>query len=173
MVTFHDNVRDPTFPRALVFRLGGEYRECSLVEFSRRMGLYEAHETITHEFILFLRDATQVYADGVSGPEFWSNIATGVFNSGVSPESSIKSPIHRLIHHLITFSIHHKRHGDKVTKSNLFFLWCILQPGVCCNIPYFLARYLADYATSARPGSPICGGPVSYTHLTLPTRELV
>ena len=33
-VTFHENVQDPTFPQALVFRLGGEYRECGLVEFS-------------------------------------------------------------------------------------------------------------------------------------------
>ena len=123
------------------------------MEFSRGMGLYEAHD-----FVLFLRDAIRGYANGVSGPKFWSNIAAGVVNSGVSPESSIRSPIHSLIRRLITFSIHHKRNGDKVTKVNMFFLWCILQPDVCCNILYFLARYLAEYAMSARPRSPICVG---------------
>lgn len=47
---------------------------------------------------------------------------------------------------------------DKVTKLNLFFLWTILTPDVCCNIPYFLARYLADHAVSSRVRIPICGG---------------
>lgn len=43
-------------------------------------------------------------------------------------------------------------------KVNLFLLWTILQLGICCNIPYFLARYLAEHAVSSHPGSPICGG---------------
>ena len=29
---------------------------------------------------------------------------------------------------------------------------------MCCNIPYFLARFLAGSAASSLPGSPICGG---------------
>ena len=53
-MTFHENIQDPTYPQALVFCLGGEYRECSLVEFSWRMGLYEAHEAMTPEFVMFL-----------------------------------------------------------------------------------------------------------------------
>ena len=50
--------------------------------------------------------------------------------------------------------------GTMVTRlpSRTCFLWSILQPGVCCNIPYFLARYLSDYAVSSRLGIPICGG---------------
>lgn len=85
------------------------------------MGLYEAHETITLVFSAFLRGAVQEYSRDMSGYEFWSNIVVGNFNSGVSPESDIKSLICRLIHRIITFSIHHKKYGDKVTKINLFF----------------------------------------------------
>ena len=42
------------------------------------------------------------------------------------------------------------------SKKNVF-LWYILQPGVCCNIPYFLTRFLDGSAISSRLGSPICG----------------
>lgn len=108
-MVFHENVQDPTFPQALVFRLGGEYGERSLVEFLWMMGLYEAHKAMSPEFTMFLREVARAYEGRVPGPEFWSNIASSVFNSSVSPESSIKSPIHRLIHRLITFSIHDKK----------------------------------------------------------------
>lgn len=39
-VSFEEIMEDPYFEKALVFRLGGEYRECSLTEFSWRMGIY-------------------------------------------------------------------------------------------------------------------------------------
>ncbi|CAI9295657.1 unnamed protein product [Lactuca saligna] len=157
-MAFHENVQDPIFPQALVFRLGGDYCECSLVEFSWRIGLYKTQEVMTPKFVMFLREATQVYENGASGLEFWNNTASVIFNSGVSPESNIRSPIYFLVHRFITFSMNHRRHEDKFMKQNLFFLWCILQPGVCCNIPHFLACFLADSAASPRPGSPICGG---------------
>lgn len=100
-----------------------------MVEFSWRMGLYEAYEDMSPKFAMFLQEVARDYEGEASGIEFWGNIMSGVFNSGVSRESSIKSPIHRLIHRIINLSIHHKRHGDKVTKLNLFFLWAILKPG--------------------------------------------
>ena len=124
-----------------------------------------AQEAMTPEFAMFFREAARDYENRASRIALWNNIASGIFNFGLSPESSIRSRIHRLIHRFITFSINHKHHGDKVTKQNLFFLWCILQSGVCCNIPYFLARYLVDSAASPRPGSPICGGHF-ITHLS-------
>lgn len=40
-----------------------------------------------------------------------------------------------------------------------------MAPGVCCNIPYFLVRYLVDHAVSSRAESPICGGNF-VTHLS-------
>ena len=81
---------------------------------------------MTPEFVMFLRESARGYKNGATGVDFWNNIASGVFNSEVSPESSIKSPIHHIIHWFITFYINHRRHGDKVTKLNLFFLWFIL-----------------------------------------------
>lgn len=85
-VVFQDNVEDPNFPQALVFCLGGVYRECSLCKFAWRFGLYEAHYTMKPIFFFsFLRVVVREYSRGVSEYDFWSNIAAGNFNSGVSP----------------------------------------------------------------------------------------
>lgn len=53
-VVFQENIDNPNFPPALVFCLGGEYMECSLVEFAWRIGLYEAHETMNPIFLYIL-----------------------------------------------------------------------------------------------------------------------
>lgn len=55
---------------------------------------------------------------------------------------------------------------DKVTSLNLFFLWSIITPRVCCNIPYHLASYLGNKAAISRAGSPINGGHF-ITHLAI------
>ena len=65
-----DNVEDLNFPQALVFRLGGEYQERSLAEFAWKMGLYEAHETMTPTFSAFLWGAEREYFGSMSGYEF-------------------------------------------------------------------------------------------------------
>lgn len=70
----------------------------------------------------------------------------------------IRSPIYQFLHRLVTFSINHKHHGDKVPTQNLFYLWSIVTPGVFCDIPYMLARFLGRKAASLRPDSPITGG---------------
>lgn len=108
------------------FCLGGKFRECSSAEFAWRMGIYEEHETRSPIFELFLRSAAREYLSGASGYDFCGTIANRAFHSSVSQESHIKSLIHRLLHRLITFSIKHKRHGDKFKSLNLFFLWSIV-----------------------------------------------
>lgn len=157
-VSFDDATVDPFYPSALFFRLNGKFRECSLVEFSWHMGIYEENKMRSPAFELFLTKVVREYLSGVNGYNFWSTIANGAFHSGVSQESHIRSPIHRLLHRFITFSINHKRHGDKVTSLNLFFLWSIVTPTIFCNIPHHLASYLGSKATISRAGSPINGG---------------
>lgn len=157
-ISFEAAIVDPFYPRELILCLGCEYMECSLSKFAWRMGIYEQQETQLPAFELFMRTAAREYLSGASGPDFWSTIANGVFDSGVSQESQIRSLIHSLLHRLIGFSMNHKRHGDKVTSLNLFFLWSIVTPGVFYNILYHLANYLGSKATISRAGSPVNGG---------------
>lgn len=116
------------------------------MEFSWRMGIYDESETQTPAFDIFFRTVVREYLPLVIGYDFWATIANGAFHWSVLQESHIWSPIHRLLHQLVTFSINHKKHGDKVTSFNLFFLWSIIAPVVFCNIPYHLASYLGSKA---------------------------
>lgn len=81
-----------------------------------------------------------------------------VFGQQLLMEDFIRPP-HSSSHScLVTFSVNHKKYGDKVTSLKLIFMWSIIAPGVCCNIPYFLAQYLASKVVTSRIGSPIVGG---------------
>ena len=76
-VTFQETVQDPHWPQALVFGLGGEYRECSLVQFAWRFGLYDRQEAMNPEFGMFFSAAARGYTEGVTGYVFWQNIVSG------------------------------------------------------------------------------------------------
>ncbi|CAI9270629.1 unnamed protein product [Lactuca saligna] len=99
--------------------------ECNLAESSWQMGIYDDSEMKTPTFDIFFRIVVRECLPGVSGYDFWESIAKGAFHSGVSKESHIQSPIHKLLHRLVTFSINYKKHGDKMTTLNLFFLWTV------------------------------------------------
>lgn len=61
---------DPSYVWDLVFRLGGEYRQCHLVEFAWRMSFYPVSESISPRFPLFLQDASWDFAAGNQDIEF-------------------------------------------------------------------------------------------------------
>lgn len=54
-ISFEAKTIDPHFFTTLFFRVSGQYRECSLVKFAWRMGLYEQHEAMSPIFDKFLR----------------------------------------------------------------------------------------------------------------------
>ena len=92
------------------------------MDFSWRMDIYDENETRSPVFDVFLRSTAREYLPGVSGYDIWTTIANGAFHSGVSQETYIQSSIYQLLRRLVTFSINHKKHADKVTSLNLFFL---------------------------------------------------
>ncbi|GJW46668.1 hypothetical protein Tco_0078314 [Tanacetum coccineum] len=59
---------------------------------------------------------------------------------------------------MIVVTVCHRRGGEKVTTTDLFFMWCILTRGVWCHVPYVVAFFLSRKATGKLPVSPICGG---------------
>lgn len=102
-VSFEANTVDPYYVHALVFHLGGQYRESSLAEFAWRMVLYEQRETMSPMFERILPSSARDFYQGISGYEFWKTITNGEFHSKVSHESQIRSSIHRFIHRLVMF----------------------------------------------------------------------
>ncbi|GJT04394.1 hypothetical protein Tco_0838856 [Tanacetum coccineum] len=65
------------------------------------------------------------------------------FNVGNIKAKSIRDPRIKLAHRCITMTITgRKETTNRVTKIDLFYLYCIFGEGVVCNIPYWLAKYL-------------------------------
>lgn len=156
-VKFNHKSTDYNDRTVFTFRLGGVSRQCSIQELGWRVGLYSRLETKNIHFLPFLQDSLRSTPDDFNAAEFWASIANGVYDPH-AVESSLRSPIHRLLHRLISTSLTHRKGAQKVPQTDLFYLWCLLTPDTYCNIPFALASYLARKATGTRQQSPICGG---------------
>ncbi|GKA90219.1 hypothetical protein Tco_0812089 [Tanacetum coccineum] len=87
--------------------------------------------------------------------EFWPSIRDGGFNVGNTKVTSIRNPRVKLAHWCIATTISGRKESThRVTKIDLYYLYCIYTEGVVCNIPYWLAKYLK----SVRDKSLICEG---------------
>lgn len=103
-VTFRggDNYFDTN---VLTFMLRVEFRECSTVELAWRMGLYEQNVAMAGAFGIFLEKCHKESPNGEDAARWWNTIANGVYIPSAAQKASIRSPIHRLIHHFILSSI--------------------------------------------------------------------
>lgn len=52
-VSFEENTVDPQYVGTPIFRLGGQYQDCSLAKLAWRMGSYEQHEAMSPQFDVF------------------------------------------------------------------------------------------------------------------------
>ncbi|KAI3749743.1 hypothetical protein L2E82_20359 [Cichorium intybus] len=172
--TFDPTEEDMFVRTGLSFRLGGEPRQCSVVELGWRLGLYPHGDARTQEFREYMARCITSPPEELVNEEFWGEIASTAYLPETAIESAIRSPIHRLLHRLVATSINQRRGCEKVPATDLFYLWCLLTPGRHCNLPYSLAFFLARKATGARASSPLCGGHLitrlahSYGITTLP-----
>lgn len=141
--------------RAITFKLGGYYRECDHAEFAWGMGLYCHYEVVSPQFASFYHVTRRGFQPEEQDITFWQQIANRTYETKSAQESYIRSPIHHFIHRLLTFSINHKQHGDKVSRKNIFYLWSIITLATFCDIPCMLACLLVKMRWFSRPGSPI------------------
>ncbi|GKB22775.1 hypothetical protein Tco_0862176 [Tanacetum coccineum] len=140
--------------KGVTFRLGGVEREMSLLEFGWRVGLYTERESRDVMTLSGLRRAETVNYTHLTHL-FWPSIGDDGFNVGNTKAKSIRDPRIKLAHRCITMTITgRKETTNRVTKIDLFYLYCIFGEGVVCNIPYWLAKYLKG----VRDKSVIFGG---------------
>lgn len=114
----------------LMFFLGREYRQCSMVELPWRLGIYDQHVVNLGAFGTFLGACHKGFSEGMSGASWWNNIASKVYIPKSTQEGRICSPIHRLLHRLVSSTINMGKDDDKVPNLDLLFLWSVLTPGV-------------------------------------------
>ncbi|CAH1434432.1 unnamed protein product [Lactuca virosa] len=95
---------------------------------------------------------------GFKAEDHWHAIANGVYHKGTVQESDIQSPIHHLLHRLITNTINERQEGDRCPTIDVFFLWVLTSNDVYADLPFHLAEFLVVRAAKDRRGSPLyCG----------------
>ncbi|GJT58375.1 retrotransposon ORF1 [Tanacetum coccineum] len=138
----------------ITFRLGGEQREMSLLEFRWRISLYIEQQSRDRATLSGLSRAEMVKAN-LMLLEFWPNIGDKGFNVGNTKVKSIRDPDVRLAHRCIATTISGRKESThRVTKMDLYYLYCIYTNEVVCNISYWLAKYLKSVGDK----NLICGG---------------
>ncbi|GJT25679.1 hypothetical protein Tco_0895616 [Tanacetum coccineum] len=105
------------------FRLGGRAHSLTLLEFARRLGLYQAVELDEEGFNVYFEGGLRS-DEHFNAQEYWLSISREE-NLGLSRShtSTIKNPILRVIHKMITYGLCQRTTGyDKVQKNDLWLL---------------------------------------------------
>ncbi|GJU61718.1 hypothetical protein Tco_1243553 [Tanacetum coccineum] len=136
------------------FRLRGEQKEISLLELGWRIGLYSERQSRESATLSGLRKGVTVKANHLL-LGFWPTIRDDGFNVGNTKVASIRYPRVKLAPCCIATTITgRKERTHRVTKIDIFYLYCIYSDEVICNILYWLAKYMVGM----REKSLICGG---------------
>ncbi|KAI3732773.1 hypothetical protein L1987_63981 [Smallanthus sonchifolius] len=139
-------------PETIRFRLGGEWRVMSVARFGRLLGLYTRQEL-----------HTEIFTDGITEfpieediDQFWHEFRFGMYDPSLTKASSLRDPLHRILHRCIVYSISGRGQGETVVNlRELFYLFCLERPRTC-NLAHSIAGYLVN--NSGRDvTSAICG----------------
>ncbi|CAI9302916.1 unnamed protein product [Lactuca saligna] len=128
-----------------LFCLGGERIELSLADFVIRTKLYLQSDVHIESYIEFIAQCLNS-AEEFKEHHYWPNIANGVYQSGTTQESEIRSPLHRFLHRLITNTFNQRQEGDKFLCLGIFYLWSLITSNELIDIPWHVADFLASRA---------------------------
>ncbi|GJS96958.1 hypothetical protein Tco_0803926 [Tanacetum coccineum] len=115
------------------FRLGGESRMLSLLEFGWRVGLYSEEQSRLISTKSGLRKGETVKAQRVL-MEFWPTIGDAKFVVGGMVVKKVRDLRVRLAHHCIATTIlGRKESTQRITAIDLFYLYCIYGEGIATS----------------------------------------
>ncbi|GJU15648.1 putative reverse transcriptase, RNA-dependent DNA polymerase, partial [Tanacetum coccineum] len=109
--------------KIIKFRLGGRAHNLTLLEFARRLGLYQAIELEEDGFNVYF-EGGWCNDENFNASDYWLSISREEnLSLSRSHTSTIKSPILRVIHKMITYGLCQRTTGyDKVQKNDLWLL---------------------------------------------------
>ncbi|GKF90325.1 hypothetical protein Tco_0264288, partial [Tanacetum coccineum] len=109
--------------KIIKFRVGGRAHNLTLLEFARRLGFYHADELEEDGFDMYFQGGLRS-DDNFNAQEYWLSISREE-NLGLSRShaSTIRKPILRVIHKMITYGLCQRTTGyDKIQKNDLWLL---------------------------------------------------
>nr|GEX03688.1 hypothetical protein [Tanacetum cinerariifolium] len=131
------------------FRLGGRAHNLTLLEFARRLGLYQAVELEEEGFHVYFEGGLR-NDDNFNAQDYWLSISRED-NVGLSRSHTftIRNPNLRVIHKMITYGLCQRTtRYDKIQKNDLWLLKDVvksLSALICCrDLDTITLRYLID-----------------------------
>ena len=125
-------------PDTIQFRLNRQQFSMSLNQFNVAMGF----ETDASILLPAYQNAFLDFPSTFSDITFWGQIgvASHHYNPSSTKSTFIRDPVLRLLHRFIAHSIAgRQRSTGVVTKTDLFYLWCLVQ-GQHCNLGYWFIQ---------------------------------
>ncbi|GJY53519.1 hypothetical protein Tco_0445183 [Tanacetum coccineum] len=147
--------------KIIKFRLGGRAHSLTLLEFARRLGLYQADELDEEGFNVYFEGGLRS-DEHFNAQEYWLSISREE-NLGLSRShtSTIRNPILRVIHKMITYGLCQRTTGyDKVQKNDLWLLsmFDARHQNGYANVAWLIARWMKRKGAGTQKESQICYG---------------
>ncbi|KAI3813782.1 hypothetical protein L1987_18516 [Smallanthus sonchifolius] len=131
----------------------------SVARFERLLGLYTRHEILTE---LFTEGITELSSEE-DKDQFWHEFGFGMYDSSLTKASSLRDPLHRVLHRCIIYSIYGRGQGETVVNlRELFYLYCLVRPRTC-NLAHCITWYLVN-SSGRDVTSAICGDSSEHAH---------
>ncbi|GKB38690.1 hypothetical protein Tco_0883632 [Tanacetum coccineum] len=147
--------------KIIKFRLGGRAHSLTLLEFARRLGLYQAVELKEEGFNVYIEGGLRS-DEHFNAQDYWLSISRED-NLGLSRSytSTIKKSILRVIHKMITYGLCQRTTGyDKIQKNDLWLLsmFHAKHQNGYANVAWVIARRMKRKGTRTQKESHICYG---------------
>ncbi|GJY96133.1 retrovirus-related pol polyprotein from transposon TNT 1-94, partial [Tanacetum coccineum] len=147
--------------KIIKFRLGGRAHSLTLLEFSRRLGLYQAVELEEEGFNVYFEGGLRS-DEHFNAQDYWLSISREE-NLGLSRShtSTIRNPILRVIYKMITYGLCQRTTGyDKIQKNDLWLLsmFDARHQNGYANVAWVIARWMKRKGAGTQKESQICCG---------------
>ncbi|GJT14174.1 hypothetical protein Tco_0861216 [Tanacetum coccineum] len=152
--------------KIIKFRLGGRGHNLTLLEFARRLGLYQAVELEEDSFNVYFEGCLH-NDDNLNARDYWLSISRED-NLGLSRShtSTIRRPIFRVIHKIITYGLCQRTTGydkfiSKLARKCMVLtedvVWSLSAPVYCRDLDTTTLRDLIDSDGKLIPKDPQLG----------------
>ncbi|GJT61578.1 hypothetical protein Tco_1005111 [Tanacetum coccineum] len=147
--------------KIIKFRLGGRAHNLTLLEFARRLGLYQAVELEEEGFNVYFEGGLY-NDDNFNAQDYWLSISRED-NLGLSRShtSTIRNLILRVIHKMITYGLCQRMtRYDKIQKNDLWLLsmFDARHQNRYANVAWVIAKWMKRKGVGTQKESQICCG---------------
>ncbi|GKE65471.1 hypothetical protein Tco_1519632, partial [Tanacetum coccineum] len=170
------NIHEPIYPelccefyatyelqskKIISFRLGGRAHSLTLLEFSRKLGLYHVEELEEDGFDIYFQGGLRS-DENFNAREYWERISIDRdLHLSRSSITSVRFPILRLLHKMITYGLCQRTtEYEKIQKNDLWLLSMFEdrhQNGYA-NVAWMIAKWMKRKGAGSQKDSQICCG---------------